>query len=131
MCSSDLHNYLGITLSEKGWASAAEQEVRKAIELNPQYPDAHFNLAVLCTRGKKPRFELARYHYQKALDLGAAPDAQIEATLKAATEKAKPPKPEESKPAPPATEQPKTEAPAPSAEPPKTETPPATTPPNP
>jgi len=91
--NAEAHNYLGITLSEKGWQAAAEQEIRRAIELNPQYADAHFNLAVMYARQKTPRVELARYHYQKALDLGADHDPQLEAVLKAAAA----PKPEESK----------------------------------
>ncbi len=103
--NAEAHNYLGITLSEKGWATSAEQEVRKAIELNPQYPDAHFNMAVLYARGKKPRYELARYHYQKALDLGAEPDPKIEAMLKGPSEKPEPAPVEQPK-----TEEPKTEA---------------------
>ena len=82
--NAEAHNYLGITLSEKGWPAAAEQEVRKAIELNPQYADAHFNLAALYARQRTPRLELARYHYEKAIDLGAAPDPQLEALLKPA-----------------------------------------------
>ena len=90
--NSEAHNYLGIVMSEKGWATAAEQEVRRAIELNPQYADAHFNLAVIYSRQKTPRLELARYHYQKARDLGAERDSQLEAKLAAApvsTEKPK------------------------------------------
>jgi Flp pilus assembly protein TadD len=79
--NAEAHNYLGIVMSEKGWASAAEQEVRRAIELNPQYADAHFNLAVIYSRQKTPRLELARYHYQRARDLGAARDEKLEAIL--------------------------------------------------
>jgi Flp pilus assembly protein TadD len=79
--NAEAHNYLGIVMSEKGWATAAEQEVRRAIELNPQYADAHFNLAVIYSREKTPRLELARYHYQKARDLGADRDPKLEATL--------------------------------------------------
>jgi uncharacterized protein Yka (UPF0111/DUF47 family) len=41
------HNYLGITASKKGWPEAAEKEILEAIALNPSYPDAHFNLAVV------------------------------------------------------------------------------------
>lgn len=78
----EAHNYLGIVMSEKGWATAAEQEVRRALELNPSYADAHFNLAVIYSRQKTPRLELARYHYQKAVDLGAARDPQMEAILR-------------------------------------------------
>lgn len=80
--NAEAHNYLGITLSEKDWAAAAEQELRKAVELNPQYADAHFNLAVLYAGQRTPRLELARYHYQKALDLGATPDAALDKVLR-------------------------------------------------
>jgi Flp pilus assembly protein TadD/uncharacterized coiled-coil DUF342 family protein len=89
--NAEAHNYLGITLSEKGWQAAAEQEIRRALELNPQYADAHFNLAAMYARQKTPRLELARYHYQKAIDLGAARDPKLEAQIKALT-----PKPAES-----------------------------------
>jgi Flp pilus assembly protein TadD len=99
--NAEAHNYLGITLSEKGWTAAAENEIRRALELNPQYADAHFNLAVLYARQRTPRMELARYHYRKALDLGAEADPQLEALLKAAAEKEKPELP---KPKPPAAE---------------------------
>ena len=111
--NAEAHNYLGITLSEKGWGAAAEQEIRRAIEINPQYADAHFNLAVIYSRQRTPSWELARYHYQKALSLGAQPDPKLEALLKSATAQ-KPDgttKPEQ----PPAT--PRTELPAPSFQP--------------
>jgi tetratricopeptide (TPR) repeat protein len=78
----EAHNYLGIVMSEKGWPAAAEQEVRRAIELNPRYADAHFNLAVMYARQKTPRFELSRYHYQQAIDLGSLRDEKLEALLK-------------------------------------------------
>jgi len=84
---AEAHNYLGITLSEKGWSASAEQEIRKAIELNPQYADAHFNLAVLYANLRTPRYELARYHYQKSLDLGAPPEAKLAELLKKADAK--------------------------------------------
>lgn len=80
--NAQAHNYLGITLSEKGWTTSAEQEIKKAVDLDPNYADAHFNLAVLYIRAKPPRLEMARYHYMKAVDLGAEPDPQIDATLK-------------------------------------------------
>jgi Flp pilus assembly protein TadD len=83
----EAHNYLGIVMSEKGWATAAEQEVRRALELSPNYADAHFNLAVIYSRQKTPRLELARYHYQKAVDLGATRDPQLEAVLKVSENK--------------------------------------------
>ena len=76
-----VHNYLAVTIGGKGWDSGAESELQKAIELNPDYADAHFNLAVLYLRRTPPAVELARRHYQKALDLGAAPDPLVEKDL--------------------------------------------------
>ncbi len=75
------HNFLGITLSQKGWDVAAEGEIRRAIELDPQYADAHFNLAVLYAVQQQPRYDLARDHYQTAVALGAAKDADLEKLL--------------------------------------------------
>ncbi len=88
--NAEAHNYLGIVMSEKGWSSAAEQEVRRAIELNEQYADAHFNLAVIYSRQKTPRLELSRHHYQRARDLGADRDPQLEAVLGSDADTAKP-----------------------------------------
>jgi Flp pilus assembly protein TadD len=75
-------NYLGISASQKGWQEAAEQECRKAIELDPNYGDAHFNLAVIYATQKPPAMELARRHYNRAIELGIPRDQQLEAMLK-------------------------------------------------
>lgn len=71
------HQYFGVTLGKKQWYSAAEDEMRRAIELKPDYAEAHFNLAVFYLQRIPPAVELARRHYRKALDLGAAPDDQV------------------------------------------------------
>ncbi len=84
------HNYLGISASQKGWQEAAEQECRKAIELDPQYGDAHFNLAVIYSTQRPPSRELARRHYERALELGVPRDQQLE---KLVYSKEKPEKP--------------------------------------
>jgi Flp pilus assembly protein TadD len=76
-----VHHYLGVTIGKKGWYSGAEEEMRKAIELQPDYAEAHFNLAVFYLQRNPPAVELARRHYQKALDLGAAPDPDVEKSL--------------------------------------------------
>jgi Flp pilus assembly protein TadD/predicted nuclease with TOPRIM domain len=75
-------NYLGISASQKGWQEAAEQECRKAIELDPNYGDAHFNLAVIYATQKPPSLELARRHYNRAVELGIPRDQQLEGMLK-------------------------------------------------
>ena len=74
-----IHNYLGIASGRKGWTEASEQELRRAVELDPKYADANFNLAVLYLRRTPPLTELARRHYQQALDLGSPKDPVIEA----------------------------------------------------
>ena len=80
--NAEAHNFLGIVLSEKGKPVDAEQEVRRALELKSDYADAQINLAVLYAHQQPPRRELARFHYRKALALGAPPDAGLEALLR-------------------------------------------------
>ena len=79
--NATVHQYLGVTVGKKGWLSGAEDELRKAIEIEPGYAEAHFNLAVFYLQRTPPSVELARRHYQKALDLGAAPDADVAKSL--------------------------------------------------
>ncbi len=74
-------NYLGVAAGRNGWFDAAETELRRAVELQPDYADAHFNLAVFCLEREPPAVELARRHYRKALEYGAAPDPLIEKAL--------------------------------------------------
>lgn len=75
-------NYLGVAAGRNGWFDAAEAELRRAVELQPDYADAHFNLAVFCLERDPPAVELARRHYRKAIELGAAPDPLVEKALK-------------------------------------------------
>jgi tetratricopeptide (TPR) repeat protein len=76
------HNYLGITASQKGWQEAALKELETAIELDPNYADAYFNLAVVYAMQQPPNKELASKYYKRATDLGAEPDASLEALVK-------------------------------------------------
>jgi Tfp pilus assembly protein PilF len=75
--NATVHQYLGVTIGKKGWLSGAEDEMRKALEIDPNYAEAHFNLAVFYLQRNPPAVELARRHYQAALDLGAAPDPEV------------------------------------------------------
>ncbi|MDB6151967.1 MAG: Tetratricopeptide 2 repeat protein [Chthoniobacteraceae bacterium] len=76
------HNYLGITASQKGWQENAQKELDTAIELDPNYADAHFNLAVVYASQEPPNRENARKHYDKAVALGSAADKSLEKLLK-------------------------------------------------
>jgi Flp pilus assembly protein TadD len=84
--SPQAHNYYAVTLAKRGWYDAAEDELQKVIQLAPNFAEAHFNLALIYFQQNPPAVELARRHYQKALDLGAEPDPGFEAKLKAAPE---------------------------------------------
>ena len=53
------------------------------MEIDPNYSDAHYNLAVFYLEGRPPSIELARRHYFRAIELGADPDPEIEQSLKA------------------------------------------------
>ena len=74
-------NYLGISSSRKGLQEAAEQECRRAIELDDSYGDAHFNLAVIYATQTPPAKELAKRHYNRALELGVPKDQELEKLL--------------------------------------------------
>ena len=76
-----IQNYLGVTLSHKGLHAQAEAALRKAIELAPDYGAAHNNLAVIYLSEKPPMAGLARWHYQKALDLGQPHNPALEKML--------------------------------------------------
>jgi len=74
----ETQNYLGITLSQKGQRVAAEAALRKAIKIQPNYAGAHHNLAVVYATQTPPFIELARWHYDRAIALGHAKNANLE-----------------------------------------------------
>ncbi|HZV34570.1 MAG TPA: tetratricopeptide repeat protein [Verrucomicrobiae bacterium] len=76
-----VQNSLGLTLSEKGLRGPAETAFRKAIQLDPGFADAHLNLAVVYATQQPPLLELARWHYQKAIAAGHAPNPDLEKLL--------------------------------------------------
>lgn len=83
------HRFFGLALGRRGWVQAAEEELRRSLEIEPDDAGAHFNLAVFYLRRKPVAVELARRHYYRALDLGSEPDPALEESLKDAA--AKPP----------------------------------------
>jgi len=75
---AEAQNFLGIVLSEKGLRGAAEVALRKAIQLQPNNTDAHYNLSVVYATQKPPALALARWHYKKARDAGHPGNAELE-----------------------------------------------------
>lgn len=77
----EIENYLGLTLAQKGLRAQAETAFRTAIRLDPNYGEAHNNLAVIYVSQQPPLVELARWHYQKALDAGQPRNPDLEKML--------------------------------------------------
>ena len=79
--NSVAHNYLAIALGKKGDMAKAEESFRASLAINPNYANAHFNLAVMYANAEPPSLQLAKKHYEKAKDLGAEPDSVLERRL--------------------------------------------------
>jgi tetratricopeptide (TPR) repeat protein len=71
-------NFLGVVVGRRGWVDGAQHELRRAVELDPSYADAHYNLAVFYLEERPPSIELARRHYQRAVELGVEKDSAME-----------------------------------------------------
>ena len=54
----------------------------EAIAANPEYVDAHYNLAVIYATNKPPAKELAKRHYSKAMELGAEANPSLEKLIR-------------------------------------------------
>lgn len=80
------HQYLGVVLASRGWYDGAAAELRRAVQIDPAYRDAHYNLAVVYLEQKPPSIELARRHYFRSIELGGQKDERIEKTLSAPAE---------------------------------------------
>ena len=76
------HNCVGVISTRKGWVSRAERAFTNAVSIDPDYGDAHFNLAVLHATKDEPNPKEAEKHYFRALHLGVPRDASIEGFLK-------------------------------------------------
>ena len=76
------HNQLAVVLQAMAWYDGAEKSLLKAIQLDPDYRDAHFNLALIYVDRDVPSLTLAGKHYDKAVELGAPPNKELEKRLK-------------------------------------------------
>ena len=76
------YNYLGICYGEKGLTTEAEDCFKRCIALRDDYPDAHFNLAVLYVNFQPPAIIPAKEQYKKAIMSGSNPDPALDRLLK-------------------------------------------------
>jgi cytochrome c-type biogenesis protein CcmH/NrfG len=74
-------NFLAGCYNHKGLRQQAETALRKALQLDPGNAEAHNNLAVIYLSQNPPLVQLARWHYQKALDGGQPHNPELEKTL--------------------------------------------------
>jgi len=81
---ADTQYLLGKVLLQKGLPAQAETALRKAIQLKPQFREAHYSLALLYSKQKPPLKELAQWHYRKATNLGYPVDPALEKELQEA-----------------------------------------------
>jgi tetratricopeptide (TPR) repeat protein len=79
--NAEIQNYLGVALSHKGLRVQAETALRKAIQIDPKYAAAQNNLAVIYLSQQPPLVQLARWHYQKALDAGQPRNPDLEKAM--------------------------------------------------
>lgn len=80
-------HYLGIISTKLNLLDRAEREFKTALAIDPNYGDAHFNLAVLYATWDPPQWDKAKMEYDSALKKGVAPDEALEKLLKGSTAK--------------------------------------------
>ncbi len=79
--SAKLHNYMGVVMHERNQLDKALREFEIAVKLNPKLADAYYNLALLLAMDKNMHLEKAKDYYKKAINLGRAPDHELEEIL--------------------------------------------------
>lgn len=76
------HVVLGTAYLAEGNVVVAKDQMQLAVDLDPKLGEAHYNLARIWVSVDPPDVRAARVHYERALALGEAPDAQLEDLLR-------------------------------------------------
>ena len=77
----EAHAALGVVLASGGQMKKAQEEMKRALSLNPKLDEAYYNLARLSLQQKPADRDRARVHYQNALRYGAVADPELDALL--------------------------------------------------
>ena len=75
---------LGTAYMGMGELGKARDAVEKALAINPDYAEAHFNLAQILLTIKPPDVTKSQEHYQRAVELGSPVDLEFENALRTA-----------------------------------------------
>lgn len=76
-----VHLMAGTVAFARGQNEEARLAIQRALELDPKLRAAHYDMARLLIESSPPDLKAARFHYQKALDMGAIPDRSLEQEL--------------------------------------------------
>ncbi len=79
--SANTHLLLGAAYLGLGDMESARSSLERAIEIDPNTREGHYNLARMMVIGDTPDLITAEKHYRWALELGAKPDVELEALL--------------------------------------------------
>lgn len=79
--SGDVWLTLGVAYLGVGNLGRSRNAFEKALERQPDLAEAHFNLAQILIRLKKPEAERARQHYVQALQQGSTRDPELEKVI--------------------------------------------------
>jgi len=77
-------HYLGIIATKMSLLERAEREFKNALAIDPQYGEAHFNLAVLYITWDPPQWDKAQIEYEEAVKKGVQRDPSLEKILQGA-----------------------------------------------
>ncbi len=80
--NAEAHATLGAAMMGAGFYEEARETLLLAVKLDKNLPECQYNLAQLYAFVDPVNLKLARKYYKQALDLGIAPDQQIEKVLK-------------------------------------------------
>lgn len=72
---------LGLIAIKRGQREQAKQNFLKAVALDTNCAEAHFNLAVIFATEATPQYDAARRHYKAAINSGAARDSGLDKLL--------------------------------------------------
>ena len=80
--NAEIHATLGAAMMGAGFYDEARETLLMALKLDKNLPECLYNLAQLNALVAPKDVKLARKYYKQALDLGIAPDAQLDKILK-------------------------------------------------